>query len=332
MILPWLQVEQEAFERAVELAAVLEIGEAQALGHLVWLWRWALSRPADTELSGLVSGPTAIAQIEAGARWKGGRGALVTALAELGLAAEEETSHRVKGLDRYREQLQKRAQDRERKANWKAQSGDAEETRKERGGDRPFQRQMQIQTQSQKEELPLSAVADPRPVKVFEHWRKVMAKNARTAFDDKRRKAVERRLADGYTAEDLCRAIEGCSFTPHNMGENDRKERFDDLELICRDAAHVDRFRATALAAHPPSARPDFDEFQEAIGIVRPIVGRGQLVTQLEQLRWQRTEVGLVGSTEDPFFLSWLTTTYAAQLEPLGIGFEGPPLREGAAA
>lgn len=149
MILPWLQVEQEAFERAVELAAVLEIGEAQALGHLVWLWRWALSRPADTDLTGLVSGPTAIAQIEAGARWKGERGALVAALAALGLASAEDTAHRVKGLDRYREQLQKRAQERERKANWKERSGDAEETRKERGKDRPVQRQSQTQSQTQ---------------------------------------------------------------------------------------------------------------------------------------------------------------------------------------
>ena len=116
MILPWLQVDQDAFERGVELAAVLSIDEAQAVGHLVMLWRWALSRPADAQLTGVVVGVTAVAQIEAGARWRGPRGALVDALRELGLVELEGNQHRVRGLERYRVQVEKRAQDRERKA------------------------------------------------------------------------------------------------------------------------------------------------------------------------------------------------------------------------
>jgi hypothetical protein len=34
------------------------------------------------------------------------------------------------------------------------------------------------------------------------------------------------------------------------MGENDRGEKYNDLSLICRDAAHVDRFKENATS--PP--------------------------------------------------------------------------------
>lgn len=74
----------------------------------------------------------------------------------------------------------------------------------------------------------------------------------RAQFTGKRRRNVEKRLEDGYAVEDLFAAVDGCSVTPHNMGENDRGEAFNDLELICRDAAHVDRFIRNA--ASPPRA------------------------------------------------------------------------------
>ena len=54
---------------------------------------------------------------------------------------------------------------------------------------------------------------------------------------------------------DLMAAVDGCAKTPHNMGQNDRGERYDDLELICRDAAHVDRFRANATDPPKPKAQ-----------------------------------------------------------------------------
>lgn len=87
---------------------------------------------------------------------------------------------------------------------------------------------------------------------VFEHWRKRMGKNGRTEFDAKRRRAVEERLKGGYSVEDLCRAIDGCALTPWNNGTETGK-RYDDIELICRSAAHVDRFIANAT--DPPKPR-----------------------------------------------------------------------------
>lgn len=73
-------------------------------------------------------------------------------------------------------------------------------------------------------------------------------------LDPKRDTAIRRALKLGYSESDLIAAIDGCSKTPHNMGDNDRGERYDGLDLILRDAAHIDRFIANA--ANPPKPRP----------------------------------------------------------------------------
>jgi hypothetical protein len=77
---------------------------------------------------------------------------------------------------------------------------------------------------------------------VFEYWVATLKKRTGTKFGPKRRKAVEARLKDGYTVDDLKKAIRGCSITPHNMGVNDSGTVYDELELICRDETKVDRF------------------------------------------------------------------------------------------
>ena len=85
-------------------------------------------------------------------------------------------------------------------------------------------------------------------LEVFEHWKAVMG-HPRSVLDSKRKRAVEARLKEGRTVADLKQAVDGCAKTPHNMGKNDRGERFDDLELICRDGGRVDRFMRNAEAA-----------------------------------------------------------------------------------
>ena len=80
---------------------------------------------------------------------------------------------------------------------------------------------------------------------VFSHWQQVM-NHPQARLDEKRAKAIGKRLADGYTVADLRRAVVGCRLTPHNMGQNDQRTVYDDIELICRDGPHVDRFIKTA--------------------------------------------------------------------------------------
>jgi len=76
---------------------------------------------------------------------------------------------------------------------------------------------------------------------IFEHWKQVMGLPD-ALLDNKRRESIGKALAMGYTAEQLCHAIEGCRNTPHNMGKNDNGERYDGLHIILRDADQIDRF------------------------------------------------------------------------------------------
>lgn len=85
------------------------------------------------------------------------------------------------------------------------------------------------------------AVSEERITQVFEHWTAVM-QHPRSNLDDKRRSLIRKALQLGYSVDQLCQAIVGCSYTPHNMGQNDRGQRFDGLHIILRDADQIDRF------------------------------------------------------------------------------------------
>jgi hypothetical protein len=79
---------------------------------------------------------------------------------------------------------------------------------------------------------------------VFEHWRQVMGKpKARATAERKRLLAKQLRV---YTVAELQRAVDGCATTPFNMGENKERRRYDSLELILRDAQHIETFMDAA--------------------------------------------------------------------------------------
>lgn len=79
----------------------------------------------------------------------------------------------------------------------------------------------------------------PDPVEtVFNHWKQVHGKT-RAVLDGKRRKLITARLRD-YSEADLCQAISGYKNSPHHQGANDRDTVYDNIDLMLRDAGHVD--------------------------------------------------------------------------------------------
>ncbi|NEX23704.1 hypothetical protein G3480_26125 [Thiorhodococcus mannitoliphagus] len=99
---------------------------------------------------------------------------------------------------------------------------------------------------------PVSARADAvQPI--FAYWQQVMAK-PQAKLDAKRRSAIAARLKDGYTPAQLQRAIDGCRASAWHQGRNDRGRAFDDIALICRDAARVEQFLALAAGQHAEQA------------------------------------------------------------------------------
>lgn len=74
----------------------------------------------------------------------------------------------------------------------------------------------------------------------------------------KERKLIAARLAERWTVEELCQAIDGCHKSPHHCGDNDRNQKYQSLSLIFRDSTHVQQFIeiATGEANGKPSYVP----------------------------------------------------------------------------
>ncbi len=90
---------------------------------------------------------------------------------------------------------------------------------------------------------------------MLEHWATTLYPTRRPKFDEKRRGKVKARLAD-FSVDDLKLAIDGCAKSPFHT-EGGHK----DIELICRDSAHVERFLAIARGEVKPDggqARPSW--------------------------------------------------------------------------
>lgn len=86
----------------------------------------------------------------------------------------------------------------------------------------------------------------PNPVeRIFNHWREIH-RHPQARLDDKRRKVIRSALKN-YGEPELCEAISGYLNSPHHMGQNETGTVYDALELMLRDAEHIDaglRFHA----------------------------------------------------------------------------------------
>lgn len=70
--------------------------------------------------------------------------------------------------------------------------------------------------------------------------------------DKKGRAKVRARLDDGFSVDELCKAIDGNHLSPWHCGENDTGQKFNSLCLIMRDADKVNGFME--MADNPPQA------------------------------------------------------------------------------
>jgi len=81
----------------------------------------------------------------------------------------------------------------------------------------------------------------PDPVmKLFEVWKEAH-NHPRALLDPKRKKKIQAALKIGYSVAELEKAIRGYKFSKFHMGENDRNMVYDGLDVMLRDAEHIDR-------------------------------------------------------------------------------------------
>jgi hypothetical protein len=89
----------------------------------------------------------------------------------------------------------------------------------------------EIETQGQK---------DTEIEEVFTYWARIMSKR-NPKLDAKRRKTIGFALKN-YSLQQLKQAIDGCAKSSYHMGNNDQKKRYDGIDLIFRDAEHIEKF------------------------------------------------------------------------------------------
>lgn len=105
---------------------------------------------------------------------------------------------------------------------------------------------------------------DKEVAEVFEHWQQTL-NHQKSKLDSKRCNVIKKALKLGYSLEDLKLAIDGCAKSDWHMGKNDRGRRYDDIELIFRDAKHVEQFMeyATAVTSDTSSLQTGIVPAQE---------------------------------------------------------------------
>jgi hypothetical protein len=76
---------------------------------------------------------------------------------------------------------------------------------------------------------------------VFDAWIESTGKTGRTMLTRKRRDLIARWLKT-YAVDELIDAVRGWKHDPHNRGETNGTA-YNDIELLLRDAAHIEKFR-----------------------------------------------------------------------------------------
>lgn len=87
--------------------------------------------------------------------------------------------------------------------------------------------------------------------RVFAAWQTSTGKT-KAMLDAKRRKIIGARLRT-WPEADLVDAVRGWRHSPHNRGENERGEVYNDIELLLRDAQHIEKFRDLERGVTPKS-------------------------------------------------------------------------------
>jgi hypothetical protein len=90
-----------------------------------------------------------------------------------------------------------------------------------------------------------TVVEQARPIDdttaVFNAWKEATRKH-RAQLDPKRRRRIKAALAQ-YPLQDVLDAVQGWQHSPHHCGQNSTGTVYNDLDLLLRDAEHLEKFR-----------------------------------------------------------------------------------------
>lgn len=111
-------------------------------------------------------------------------------------------------------------------------------------------------------------------VQVFEAWLASTGRTNQTLLDAKRRRLIDRALKS-YPLADVLDAVHGWRRSPHHRGENPTSTVYNDLELLLRDAGHIEKFRDFERHAPSTNGGPRATPGEQAIDRVFAQLPRG---------------------------------------------------------
>lgn len=106
----------------------------------------------------------------------------------------------------------------------------------------------------EEEEKDMSKIDSNDVQKIFDFWRTTMHHPDAKLTGDRRR-VIGARLADGYSVDQICQAITGCSKSAFHMGDNDRNRTYDGLHLICRSGEKLEEFQNMSQRTPAPKTK-----------------------------------------------------------------------------
>ena len=119
--------------------------------------------------------------------------------------------------------------------------------------------------------------------RVWQAWLEATGRK-RTVFTEARRDLIRRRLRD-YEEDELVDAVRGWKRSPHHRGENASGITYCDLELLLRDARHVELFRDLERGERQSKPLTAFDrrnrEIEQRVAeLLRPVDEGGDVVIE----------------------------------------------------
>ncbi len=149
---------------------------------------------------------------------------------------------------------------------------------------------------------PTEEVTTQVELELFQYWQAAMHK-PRALFGPDRRRLVRARLREGYTPDDIRRAIDGCKASGFHSGENESSTTYNDLTLICRNGSKLERFREIAKesGAKPLAvnvSEEDDAEIQRLVAdgqehlLKKDVNAYNRTERQIEELRQRRRDAG----------------------------------------
>lgn len=297
MLLPYLQIDQDFMgPKATLIAARLKVTRHQAIGMGADLFAFAINMTSkdDSPPTGLFDYADAAGDLEFAMGWTGESGKAVDAFIRAGVIERRGEGFRVCGTSRYERTWKKNRHAWNRDNGQQPPSGMSDAAEVPQSGSNAAQdappsgkkaaakvpededEDEEVKEEEKKENKqhlsnapdgdstkrqPRKKNAHPEPptpeeLEVFDYWRTEL-KRPGSKLDAKRLRVIRAQLEAGRTVADLKRAIDGCALSAWHNGRNPDGKRYTDLELILRDAKHVEEFMATADATAPPAEQPE---------------------------------------------------------------------------